>query len=231
MENEMRDLRWGGLAGILAFIVWIVEMPLYGSVDPFTPEGLMRFTDVRAALGMSTILMMTIAFLSIALVLALYRALRVSNLAFALFGGVLGVIGYIATALGDASTFFAFAPMSNLFQAPAATPETQATVVLLWQATQGITHTFFFVGSLFMTMCFIVLGVAMLRAPDFGRRFGGVSIVLGVIGLVGVFASLFVPGDTGVQVMGIAVFANLIFLPLFGWKLYRLSREPRSRKT
>jgi hypothetical protein len=161
----------------------------------------------------------------------LYRALRGTNLAFALFGSVLGVIGYIATALGDASTFFAFAPISNLYQAPAATPETQATVVLLWQATQGITHTFFFVGSLFMTMCFIVLGVAMFRAPAFGGRFGGVSIVLGVIGLVGVVASLFVPGETGVQVMGVAVFANIIFLPLFGWKLYRLSRGPRSPKT
>jgi hypothetical protein len=227
MENEKNALRWGGLAGILAFIVWIVELPLFGRVNPFTPEGLMRFSDVRAALGMSTILMMTIAFLSIALVLAMYRALRGTNLGFALFGSVLGVIGYIATALGDASTFFAFAPISDLYQAPAATPETQATIVLLWQATQGITHTFFFVGSLFMTMCFIVLGVAMLRAPDFGRRFGGVSIVLGVIGLVGVVASLFVPGETGVQVMGIAVFANLIFLPLFGWKLYRLSKGPR----
>ncbi len=227
MENEKSVLRWGGLAGILAFIVWIVEMPLYGFVDPFTPEGLMRFTDVRAALGMSTILMMTIAFLSVALVLALYRALRGTNLAFALFGSVLGVIGYIATALGDASTFFAFAPISDLNQAPAATPETQATIVLLWQATQGITHTFFFVGTLFMTMCFIVLGVAMLRAPAFGRRFGGVSIVLGVIGIVGVVASLFVPGETGVQVMGVSVFANIIFLPLFGWKTYRLSRATK----
>ena len=229
MENEKRVLRWGGLAGILAFIVWIVEMPLYGSVDPFTPGGLMRFTDVRATLGMSTILMMTIAFLSVALVLALYRALRVSNLAFALFGGVLGIIGYIVIALGDASTFFAFAPISDLNQAPAATPETQATVVLLWQATQGITHTFFFVGSLFMTTCFIVLGVAMLRAPAFGRRFGVVSIVLGVVGGVGVVASLFVTGETGMQIMGIAVFANIIFLPLFGWKVYSLSRDPRSQ--
>ena len=88
MENEKSALRWGGLAGILAFIVWIVEMPLYGFVDPFTSAGLMRFNDVRAALGMSTILMMTIALLSVALVLALYRVLRGANLAFALFGSV-----------------------------------------------------------------------------------------------------------------------------------------------
>ncbi len=231
MENDKSVLRWGGLAGILAFIVWIVEMPLYGFIDPFVPEGLMNFTDNRAALGLSTILMMTIAILSVALVLSLYRALRGTNLAFALFGSVLGVVGYVATALGDASTFFAFAPISDLNQAPAATAETQSTVVLLWETTQGITSTFFFVGSLFMTMCFIVLGVAMHRAPGFGRRFALASIVLGMIGIVGVVSSLFVAGDTGVQIMGIAVFANLIFLPLFGWKVYSLSRGPRSPKT
>ncbi len=231
MENEKSSLRWGGLAAILAFFVWLVEMPLYGSIDPFTPEGLMRFTDNRAALGISTILMMTIAFLSVALVLALYRALRGTNLKFALYGSVLGVTGYIVTALGDASTFFVFAPISNLSQASEATPETQATAVLLWQTTQGITNMFFFVGILFMMMCFIVLGLAMLSAPAFGRRFGGVSIVLGVIGVVGVIASLFVTGETGMQVMGIGVFSNIIFLPLFGWKAYSLSKRPSSPKT
>ena len=203
MENEKSVLRWGGLAGILAFIVWIVEMPLYGFVDPFIPEGLMRFPDVRVALAMSTILCMATAFLSVAFVLVLYRALRGTGQALALFGSVLGVIGYVVTALGDASTFFAFAPLSYLYHAPAATPEAQATVVLLWQATMGLTNTFFFIGSLFMMIGFIVLGVAMLRAPAFGRRFGGVSIVLGVIGVVGVVASLFVPGPMGMQVMGI----------------------------
>jgi hypothetical protein len=161
----------------------------------------------------------------------LYRALRGNNIGFALFGSVLGVTGYIVTALGDASTYFAFAPISNLNQAPAATPETQATTALLWQSTQGITNTFFFVGSLFMVMCFIILGVAMLSAPAFGRRFGGVSLVLGLIGVVAVVASLFVSGEIGMQVMGIAVFSNIIFLPLFGWKAYSLSRGPRSPKT
>jgi len=224
MKNEKNILRWGGLAGILAFIVWIVDLPLYGYVDPFSLEGLMMFPNKIAALGMSTILTMAYAFLSVALVLALYRVLRGTGMAPALFGTVLGVIGYVVTALGDASTFFAFAPLSDLFHASAATSETQATVVLLWEATMGLTNTFFFVGSLFLMIGFIVIGLAMLNAQAFGRRFGGVSIVLGMIGVVGVVASLFVPGIIGLQLIGVSTFANLVFLPLFGWKVYRLSR-------
>ncbi len=224
--REKNVLRWGGLAGILAFIVWIVEMPLYVFVDPFIPEGLMRFPDVRVALAMSTILCMAAAFLSVAFVLVLYRALRGTGQALALFGSVLGVIGCVGIALGDASTFFAFAPLSDLYHAPAATPEAQATVVLLWQATQGITYTFAFIGSLFLMIGFIALGVAMIGAPAFGRRFGGVSIVLGVLGGVGVVVSLFV-----FEAIGLMFLADLIFLPLFGWKLYSLSRGPRSPKT
>ena len=224
MDNEKSVLRWGGLAGILAIIIWFVEMPLYGFVDPFSHDGLMMFPDKIVALAISTILCMVTAFLSIALILTLYRALRGTGLETALFGSVLGVIGYVATALGDASTMVAFTPLSDLYHASAATPEAQATVVLFWQATIGLTNTFFFIGSIFMMIGFVVLGVTMLRAPTFGRRFGGASIVLGVIGVVGVVASLLVPGLIGMQLMGITVFANLIFLPLFGWKVYRLSK-------
>ena len=51
MENEKIVLRWGGLAGILAFITFIVDMPIYAFIDPassplFSPEGLMRFTGM-----------------------------------------------------------------------------------------------------------------------------------------------------------------------------------------
>lgn len=224
MEKEKSMLRWGGLAGILAFVLWILEMPLYGIVDPFVPEGLMNFTDNRAALGLSTVVMMTIATMSIALILTLQRVLREDDFGLAMYGSVLGVTGYVATALGDASTYFAFAPISNLYQAPVVTTETQATTVLLWQANQGITNTFFFVGSLFMVICFFVLGLAMFGAPTFGRRFGAVSGFLGLIGVAAVITSLFVPNDVRMQVVGITVFSNLIFLPLFGWKCLRLSK-------
>jgi len=121
---------------------------------------------------------------------------------------------------------FAFAPLSDLYHAPLATIETQATVVLLWEATQGITYTFTFVGSLFLMIGFIALGVAMIRAPAFGRRLGWVSIVLGVLGGVGVVVSLFV-----FEAIGFMFLADLIFLLLFGRKVYSLSKGPRSIKT
>jgi hypothetical protein len=64
----------------------------------------------------------------------------------------------------------------------------------------------------------------MIRTPVFGRRLGGMSILLGMIGLVGVVASLFIAGTIGMQIMGISVFAKIIFLSLFEWKIYRLSK-------
>jgi len=226
MENEKSVLRWGGRAGILAFIVWILEMPVYVYVDPFITGGLMRFPDVKVALAISTILCMTTAFLSIAFILVLYRILRGTSQALALYGSVLSVIGLIGVALSDAATFYAFAPLSDLYHAPAATAEAQATVVLLWEATQGITYTFTFVGSLFLMIGFIALGVAMIRAPAFSRSLGWVSIVLGVLGGVGVVASLFV-----FEAIGIMFIADLIFLLLIGRKVYRLSKGPHSTKT
>jgi hypothetical protein len=223
MENEKSVLRWGGLAGILAFIIWIIDMPIYMQADPFTPQGLMRFPDVRVTLAINTILCMTTAFLSIALVLVLYRTLRETSQTLSLFGSVLGVIGYIGIALSDAYTFYAFAPLSDIYHDPVATLEAQAMVELLWQATQGIPHTFVFIGSLFLMMGFIALGLAMMRSPVYGRRLGGMSIALGVGGGVCAILSLLV-----FETIGIMFIADLIFLLMIGRKVYSLSKESRS---
>lgn len=227
MENEKSVLRWGGLAGVLAVIVFIVGMPLYVFSDPFTLEGLMAFPNARVALALSVSLSMVTAFLSMTFILILHQVLRKTNKSLALIGSVLGVIGYVVTALGDAATIVAFVPLSELYHAPTATPVTQTTVVLLWQTTMGITSTFFFVGGLFMMIGFIAFGKVMLEATAFGKRFGWISIVLGMIGLVGVVSSLFVSGIIGTQLMGTVVIANLAFLSLFGWNIYRLSRTAK----
>ena len=61
----------------------------------------------------------------------------------------------------------------------------------------------------------------MLGASAFGKGFGGVSVVLGAIGVVGV--SLFVGVE--VDLIGLAAILGFLILPLvLGWKVYRLSR-------
>ncbi len=185
----------------------------------------MRFPDVRAALTVGNSLYLVGVILSVPLFLALYTVLRGTNLAAALFGSVLGVLGLVVRA-AESLPHVAFAPISDLYHAPGATPEEQATLVLLWQATQGIFNALTAVGTLLVPIGLIVLGAAMLGVPAFGKGFGGVSVVLGVLGVVG--ASFFVVDPlSSIALLGTflgAFVALVIFLHLLGWKLYSLSR-------
>ena len=224
MEEEKSVLRWGGIAGLLAGIIFILTaVILFGFVPPppADPEGLViRAPDVRAVFTVTNSLFLVFLILWVPLFLALYRALRGTSLAPALFGGVLGVLGLVVLAAA-ALPVIAFAPISDLYHAPGATPEDQATLVLLWQATQGIFNALFAVGFLLLPIGLIVLGVAMLGARDFGKGFGGVSVVLGVVGVVS--ASFFFV-DPASPIALVGSLALIIFPLLLGWKVYSLSR-------
>jgi hypothetical protein len=140
MEEEQSVLRWGGLAGILggiAFILVFVVVIAFVGADPAEPEGeLMRFPDIRAARTVEDSLYLVVLILWIAHFLALYRALRGTSLAPSLFGSVLGIVGLGVLAAG-ALPHVASVPISELYHAPGATPEDQATLVLLWRATRA----------------------------------------------------------------------------------------------
>ena len=222
MKEEESVLRWGGLAGILGGVLFLVAIPLsvlFPSPSlPVTPEQLMSFPDIRAGLTATLSLIIAIHILTVALVLALYRALRRTSLGAALFGSILAVLGLLMLALDPASLFNVFPALSDLF-ANAATTAEETTVLLVWEATIGMAYTFFFVGTLFLWIGIIALGVAMLGAPAFGKGFGGASIVLGAVGAVAAYARLLIP-----DVVVVYVLAIIIFLLLFGWKVYRLSR-------
>ncbi len=223
MGEEKSVLRWGGLAGMLAgilFTLTIVILVGFAPPTPADPAGpVMRFPDVRTAITIGQSLYLVAVILWVTLFLALYRALRGTSLAPALFGTGLGLLGLVVYAAGSLPVV-AFARLSDLYHAPGATPVDKATLVLLWQATQGIFNETDTVGFILMNTGFIVLGVAMLGVPAFGKVFGWVSVVLGVAGVVGI--SLFAVDSISFAPFGILAF--IIFPLLFGWKVYRLSR-------
>jgi hypothetical protein len=224
IDEDRGVLRWGGLAGILGGLIFIVVFVIviaFVGAEPAKPEGeVMMFPDIRAARTVEDGLYLVVLILWIAHFLALYRALRGTSLAPSLFGSVLGIVGLGVVATG-ALPHVPAAPISDLYHAPGATPEDQATLVLMWQATEGIFDALFGVGLLLVPIGFIALGVAMLGAPAFGTGFGRVSVVLGVIGVVAATVLLVDPLSPSAFV---GVLTLIVFHLILGWKVYSLSR-------
>ena len=227
VDEERSVLRLGGLAGILGGIIFIlvfVVVIAFVGPEPAEPKGeVMRFPDIRAARTVEDSLYLVVLILWVAHFLALYRALRGTSLAPALFGSVLGIVGLGVLAAG-ALPHVATAPISDLYHAPGATSEDQAALVLMWQATEGIFDAFFGVGLLLVPIGFVALGVAMLGTPAFGKGFGGVSVVLGAVGVVAASILLVDPLSPSAFV---GILALIVFHLVLGWKLYSLSRARR----
>jgi hypothetical protein len=225
VEQEKSVLRWGGLAGVLGGILFIltwvvVALGPVGIEDPVDLAGwVTRFPDIKAARIVENSLYLGALILGVTLFLALYRTLRETSLAPALFGSVLGILGFGVLAAG-ALPHVATAPLSDLYHAPGATPTEQATLALMWQATQGIFDALLATGFLVLPIGLMALGVAMLRAPAFGKGFGGVSVVLGVVGLVAATLNMIESSMIGAG----SFFAVLVFFLVLGWKVYSLSK-------
>jgi hypothetical protein len=218
--------RLGGLAGIFgALLMFAAFLPVglfAGGFAADPAEALMRFPDVRAAQAVEEVLYLGVIALWAVHFLALYRALRATSPAAALFGSGLGIMGLILLAAG-ALPQVATAPISDLYHAPGATPEDQATLVLLWQTTWGMLDALLVAGLLLLPIALLTLGVAMLRTPAFGTGYGWVSVALGALGAGG--ASLMIVDPASVLGPMAGMFTLIIFHFVVGWKVYRLSRD------
>jgi len=219
MEQEKSVLRWGGLAGILGGILFILVF-VFVAVFVGDPGGVERFPEIRSARTVENSLYLVSLILWAPHFLALYRALRGTRLASALFGSVLGILGLGVLAAG-AFPHVATVPLSDLYHGSEATPADQAALNLIWEATWGIFDALLFTGLAIVAAGISALGVAMLGTPAFGKRFGWLSVILGVCGIVAAVAALVDPSS---QLVAIGVFALIIFHIVLGWKVYRLSR-------
>lgn len=224
VANERSLLRWGGLAGIVGAIVFlcsiIYQVAFVGTGTTAAGAGpVIRFPGLQTQIIVGQTLFLVGVLLFVPLFIALSLALRRSSLAPALFGGFLSFLGLAVLAV-ESEPNVAMAQISAQYHAAGATAVQQATAVQLWQATQGMFNEFDTCAYIFLSVAFIFLGVAMLRAPSFGKILGGLSAAFGVAGLVAL-ASF--PVDSG-SFAPFALITFAIFPLLMGWKLYGQSR-------
>ena len=222
MRQERSVLKWGGLAGIGGSILLVAAFVIVGVLvgAPSGPvETVMNFPEVRAAHMVEEALYLGALALWAIHFVAMYRALRRTRLASALFGSALGVTGLVVLAAG-ALPQVAKAPLSALYHAPGATSQEQATVVLLWQATQGMLNALLVTGLLLVPIGLIGLGVAALKAPAFGKGYGGLSVALGGVALAAAFALV---SDVS-EIAVVAMLSLIVFHIVLGWKVYSLSK-------
>jgi len=222
MAQEKSVLQWGGLAGVLGGVIFILVFVIVGVFAGFEVD-VMRFPDIRTPLMVGDSLYLVVLILWVIHFLALYRALRETSLAPALFGSVLGILGLVVLAAESLHQPWQ-KPISDLYHAPGATLEAQATLVLLWQVTEGIFYALLVTGLVLLPIGVIALGVAMFKAPAFGKGIGGLSVVLGILGVV---AGIVLLIDAGSSIAVVIVLSLIVFHIAVGWRVYRLSRAPQ----
>jgi len=226
IEQEKSVLRWGGLAGMLGGFLFILAMVVVvmgpAGEDPTDLAGwVTRFPDIKSARVLENIVYLMALILAVPLYLALYRALRRTSLAPALFGSVLGIVGLTAMIV-SATPHVAHHPISDLYHMPGATPAGQASLALMWQATKGILDAMLYVGFFVVPIGSILLSVGMLGTPTFGKVWGGVGLVLGVVGLVTAVLQIIDPPS---MIGAASYFTIILFCFIMGWKVYSVSKE------
>jgi Domain of unknown function (DUF4386) len=151
--------------------------------------------------------------------LALFHSLRRTRPAAALFGSALNIFGLAVLAAG-AIPHVVTSRLSDLYLADGATPNEQATLVLLWQANQAMFDALLLVGLLVMPVGVVLFGLAMRQDLAFGKIAGNASVALGVVGLAAAPLMLVDPLS---PVAALGIFALIGFHLVAGWKTYRLS--------
>jgi hypothetical protein len=235
MSNEKSVLRWGGLAGIVGAVMIVLSIiaglfapPLFVPAQPgascgpacYVDAALAGFPAVKASIIAENAFYFAAIILFVIFYLALYRALGTgASLAPALSGTGVVLLGLALEAIG-ALPVVAFAHLSEVYQASG--PQDKATLVLVSHAVQAIFNATDTVGGILLAIGFVMFGVAMFqKSTGFGKRFGGATIVLSLVALVGIFLISIGtdnPNDPFFVIL-------LLVLPLIlGLKLYGLSR-------
>ena len=224
IEQEKSLFRWGGLAGILGSIIFVLVMVFVavaiGSGPADLKEVVARFPDIHLLRVIENGVYLVGLLLEILLFLAIFYALRKDSLAPALFGSALGIVGLISMAI-SATPHVAHYPLSEIFQATGTTAEAQEAIAIMWQGTWGVFNAPLYVGFFVVPLGLILFGVAMFAAPEFGKGISWMTVIIGTLAFVAAIIQMIDPaGDIG----ALSYITPIIFYFVMGIKIYRLSK-------
>jgi hypothetical protein len=225
-EQNASALRWGGRAGILGSLLMLVAFGVVAAfvgMDTTAEESLTRFPDIKVARTVENTLYLAALLSWVVHSLGLYRALRRRSPGLALLGAVLSILG-LAMMVAGALPHLATTPLSDLYHAAGATPQDQATLLLVWHGIYAmLVDTLLATGLLIVPMGLIAFGGAMFGAPDFGARLGRTTVGLGMAGLAAA-ATLLVQASA---IAAVGVFALIGFHLILGRKTIKLAASPQ----
>ena len=224
IDQDLSVLKWGGLAGLLGGIILILSMIVAFTFVPADPptfaELVARFPDIQMFRVAENVLYLLGLVAGIPLVLAVFWSMRKTNLAPALFGSVLVIVGLICM-IAMATPHVAHSPLSEIYHSVGTTLEAQETLGLIWKATWGVTDTPLYVGFFVGMLGFTLLGVATFGSPDYGKVLRWVCVVIGALGFGAALLQMISPSS---DIGAISFFAYIILYFVLGGKIARLAK-------
>lgn len=222
--QERELIRWGGiagLAGVAAFIGTVVVVVGLGLPDASDPETLVDFADIEAGRIAEHLLYLGALILFALHLLVLRRLLEPAHPAAALFGTAVAEIGLVIMA-ASSILHVSTAPLADLYTASDTPPEDLVAIEYAWHGAQSVFDTMLATGVLLVPIGLVLIGLAMRRAPLFGPRLAALTMVLGVLGVVGATIEII---DTNSDLSAAAILAIVIFHLATGWRTLKLGNE------
>lgn len=211
--------RAGGLAALITVLFMPIQMVVFiVSPPPSTVIDFFTVFQSNRLLGLLDLDLLLIAdnVLLILVFLALYVVLRRASESLAVVGTAFGLIGIAAYFASNT----AFNMLSLSDQYAAATTDAQRSILLAAGQAMLATYTgtAFDLSYILGSIAGLLVSVAMLRSPIFGRTAAYLGILANVIGL-----GLFIP-TIGIYLSLISVVPLWVWYILVGRSLLRLSR-------
>ena len=224
IEQEKSVLRWGGMSGIVGGILFILSMAFVAIAIGDGPADLQeivaRFPEIHMLRVIENSVYLVALLFEIPLYLSLFWALRKQNLAPALFGSAISIVGLVSMIISS-TPHVAHHPLSEIFQEAGTTPEAQEVIAIIWQGTWGMFDAPLYVGFFVVPIGIILIGMAMFGASNFGKGLAWMSVVVGGVAFV---AAIFQMIDPASDVGALSYLLPIIFYFVVGMKLFRLSK-------